>query len=38
MGDEHQNWRYRVEGFDLEDDELTVITVILDDVLVVTVF
>jgi len=26
--EEHQNWKYRVEGVDTEGDELTVITVI----------
>jgi len=36
--DEHQNWKYRVEGFDIEDEELTAVTIILDTVLVVTAF
>jgi hypothetical protein len=27
--EEHQNWKYRVEGIDMEADELTAITVIL---------
>ena len=36
--DEHQNWKYRVEGLDIDEDTLTAITVILDDVLVVTTF
>lgn len=36
--EEHQNWKYRVEGFDLYDDNLTVITIILDDILIVTTF
>lgn len=36
--DEHQNWKYRLEGFDVDDEELTVVTVILDVVLVVTAF
>ena len=26
--EDHQNWKYRVEGVDMETDELTVITVI----------
>ncbi|HZS47738.1 MAG TPA: DUF4258 domain-containing protein [Blastocatellia bacterium] len=39
--DEHQNWKYRVEGADIEGDDLTAITVMfIEDlsVLVVTVF
>ena len=36
--EEYQNWKYRVDGLDLDDDELTVITVILDDILVITAF
>lgn len=39
--DQYQNWKYRVEGVDLEDDELTAITVIFQEertVLVLTVF
>lgn len=35
---EHQNWKYRVEGFDTDEEELTAITVILETVLVVTAF
>jgi hypothetical protein len=36
--EEHQNWKYRVEGFDIEEDEMTAITVILENILVVTAF
>ncbi|MEW6736257.1 MAG: DUF4258 domain-containing protein [Acidobacteriota bacterium] len=39
--DEYQNWKYRVEGFDILGDELTCITVIIDaelTALIVTVF
>ncbi len=36
--DEHQNWKYRVEGFDTENDDLTAITIILEGLLIVTVF
>src|SRR5215831_19000899 len=39
--EEHQNWKYRVEGADIEGDDLTAITVIFESdlaVLVVTVF
>jgi hypothetical protein len=36
--EKHQNWKYRVEGFDIENEKLTAITVILDLVLVVTAF
>src|SRR3990167_5171515 len=39
--DKYQSWKYRVEGVDLEGDELTAITVIFEDelsLLVVTVF
>lgn len=36
--EEHQNWKYRVEGYDLDNDTLTAVTVILDDILVITTF
>lgn len=36
--DEHQNWKYRVEGFDADGDDLTAVTVILDEILIVTAF
>ena len=39
--EEHEHWKYRVEGVDLDGDELRVITVIFDSemtLLVVTVF
>jgi Domain of unknown function (DUF4258) len=35
---EHQNWKYRVEGFDTVNDDLTAVTIILDWVIIVTVF
>jgi hypothetical protein len=37
----HDNWKYRVEGLDLEDEELRAITIIIDEqfcVFVVTAF
>lgn len=39
--DAYANWKYRVEGVDTEDDELTAVTVILEEELtlrVITVF
>lgn len=39
--DDHQNYVYKVEGYDLEDDELKVLSVIIDTeatILIVTVF
>lgn len=39
--DEHGDWKYIVEGVDLDDDELTAVTVFFDDnliLLIVTVF
>ena len=36
--EEHQNWKYRIEGVDTDEDGLTAITVILDTILVVTAF
>jgi hypothetical protein len=36
--DDYQNWKYRVEGFDEENDELIIITVILDYLIIVTAF
>ncbi len=35
---EYQNWKYRVEGFDVENDDLIIITVILDNLIIVTAF
>ncbi len=35
---EHQNWKYRVEGFDTVNDDLTAVTIILDWLIIVTVF
>lgn len=38
---EHENWKYRVVGRDLENDELTAVTVIIEaemTLLIVTVF
>ena len=39
--DNHNNWKYRVEGKDIEGDDLTAITVIVDEtfaIKVITVF
>lgn len=39
--DDHNNWKYRVEGQDLDTDELTAIAVIIEEdltVIVITVF
>lgn len=39
--DEHQDWKYRVEGVDTEGDELTAVTIIFDvnlTLFIVTVF
>ena len=38
--EEYQNWKYRVEGVDLDADELTAITVIFADLTlyIITVF
>jgi hypothetical protein len=39
--EEHQNWEYRVEGFDIEGDELIAITAIIESdwqVKIITVF
>lgn len=37
--EQHQNWTYRVEGFDVEEEEeLTVIAAIFENILVVTAF
>ncbi len=39
--DDHDNWKYRVEGKDIDGDDLTAITVIIDaelTLLIVTVF
>jgi hypothetical protein len=36
--EEHQNWKYRVEGFDEENDELIIITVILEYLIIITAF
>jgi hypothetical protein len=36
--EDYQNWKYRVEGFDEENDELIIITVILDYLIIVTAF
>ena len=29
--DEHRNWKYKVEGIDLEEEELRAITIIIDE-------